>query len=89
MFTYDYWCSEIKVFQDIFSQPDRQEAVYVLALNGITLMAAHLVVEDQEHKTEVLAQYKKCLDQALALKGRDWLARHGTIISTHGKIPPT
>lgn len=88
MCTYDYWNSELKVFRAIFGRSDHPERVYVLALNGLTLMAADLVEHDPGHKTEVLQEFQTCWDLAETVKGASWVLDHIQVVATHGNIPP-
>ena len=89
MFTYEFWCSEVLVFQGIFKRTDLLDLVYAQALNGITYLAAKTAEALPEKKDILFQQFWECFALATITKGTAWVYDHIEIAATHGEVPPT
>ena len=89
MFTYEFWCSEVLVFQGIFKRTDLLDLVYVHALSGITHLAAKTIEALPERKDDLIAQFRECFALAQCAKGNTWVYDHMVVAASHGEVPPT
>lgn len=89
MFTYDYWCSEVQTFKDIFASVDFPERVYVGALSGLSILVGFTIEADPGHKVEVIREFKECFALAKRVKGRAWMQAHAVVFATHDPHLPT
>lgn len=87
MFTYEFWLAEVQVFREIFARDDRPEQVYVLALSGLTHLAASVTQTDPAHKDDVMQDFREGFALAKKVKGTEWVLDHIEVISTHGPMP--
>lgn len=89
LYTYQFWCSEVVAFHEIFGRKGRPESVYLSALNAITYLASNTLRQVPEHREEVLQQFDDCYTLAQDSQGEDWLQEHIEIIASHGALSPT
>lgn len=87
MFTYDYWCSEVRVFREniVLDKPDQAQ---VLLLRGLCYLAGMTIREANDRRKEVNDEFVACYRLAVQIKGQPWVNKHIEVFSTHGPIPP-
>lgn len=87
-FSYDYWLSEVLVYQTAFADPKQTEETLGLLVRGICWVASVTVTNHPAHRDEILVLFEQCLNIACERMGDEWFDANIEILAMHTS-PPT